>query len=147
MKIFLFTLLFISRFSLAKSSIELCSEYIEKNGTRFQLGQVWFDSGKNPKDAKQLVNYTVDYKDKPFAHIFSFTGLPKEKLWLDCVYFACGDAACSTESAGSDPESVYYEVKNIPISCKSKVKTDNATRIESFTCKYKVDSKDKAIKD
>lgn len=121
----------------SSGSFEICTEFIEKNGMRFQLGQIWFDSGKDPKEAQQLTNYTVDYNDKPFAHNFSFTNLPKEKLWLDCVYFACGDAPCSVENASSDPESVYHEIKNIPLSCKSKVKKGNPTRIEYFVCKYK----------
>lgn len=148
----LFSLLLISWFSFAEeinptsalpartkksaSSFELCTEFVEKSGVRLQLGQVWFISGDNPKEAKQLTNYTVDYSDKPFAHIFSFANLPKTKLWLECVYFACGDAACSSENASSDPKSIYREIKNIPISCKSKVKTGNASRIEYFNCKY-----------
>ncbi len=118
-------------------AFEICPEFVEKNGMRSQLGQIWFDSGEDPKEAKQLSNYTVDYNDKPFAHNFSFINLPKEKLWLDCVYFSCGDAACTTENSSSDPESVYHEIKNIPVSCKSKVKKDNPSRIEYFTCKYK----------
>lgn len=117
-------------------SFEICTEYMEKAGMRFKLGQIWFISGENTQDAKQLVNYTVDYSDKPFAYNFSFKNLPKEKLWLDCVYFACGDSICSSENASSDPESVYHEIKKNPVSCKSKVKMGNANRIEYFTCKY-----------
>ncbi len=127
----------------SSKSFEMCTEYMEKNGIRFQLGQIWFVSGIDPKEAKPLENYSVDYNDKPFSHNFSFSGLPKERLWADCVYFSCGDAACSPESSGSDPESVYHEIKNIPMSCKSKVKKENATRIEYFTCKYKQNSKNK----
>jgi hypothetical protein len=152
MKILFLTLISILSFSsaqesgsLAKSiapknksstSFEICSEFMNKNGLRFQLGQVWFSSGDNAGEAKQLSNYTVDYNDKPFAHHFSFKNLPKEKLWLDCVYFGCGDAICSSENASSDPETIHHEMKEIPVSCKSKVKMGNPTKIESFKCKY-----------
>ena len=124
---------------------DFCTEYMVKNDSRFQLGQIWFEDGDDPKEAKQLTNYTVDYDDKPFAHEFTFTGLPKRKLWVSCVYFACGDESCSAENAGSDPESVVHEVKKIPTSCRSKVKFDNATRIEYFGCNYATDEKSGSV--
>lgn len=150
--LWLFILIFVSRFSSAQesgsspkstspknspsSSFEICAEFMNKNGIRFQLGQLWFSSADNITDAKQLTNFTVDYSDKPFSHNFYFKNLPKEKLWLDCVYFGCGDAICSPENTSSDPESIHHEIKKIPVSCKSKVKMGNPTRIEYFICKY-----------
>ena len=146
-------LIFISHFSTAQEngtlgksnliknnssskSFEICTEFIDKNGIRSLLGQAWFASGDNPEEAKSLSNYSVDYNEKPFAHNFYFTNLPKQRLWLDCVYFACEDALCSSGNAGSDPEYVHHELKKRPVGCKTKVKMGNPTKIESFTCKY-----------
>ncbi len=120
---------------------DFCTEYMVKNESRFQLGQIWFADGDEPKEAKQLVNYTVDYEDKPFAHEFTFTNLPKKKLWISCVYIRCGDESCSAENVSSDPEIIAHEVKKKPTSCRSKVRFDNATRIEYFGCSYATDKK------
>lgn len=139
-KLFLVLVLSLPLSVLARSKFsgrfDVCTESIEKNGVRFQLSQVWFVAGENTREAKQLNNFTVDYKNPPFAHNFTFTNLPKEKLWLNCVYFACGDAACSTEKSGSEPEFVYHEIKKMPVRCQSKVKAESATRIEYFVCDY-----------
>lgn len=131
-------LVFSASYSSAKSTgpFEKCSEFMDKKGIHHQLGQIWFAYGDDPKEAKQLENYTVDYKDKPFAHNFTFANLPKKKIWLECVYFACGDADCSSENSDSHPVTIYQEIKQIPVSCKSKVKSNNATRIDSFSCVY-----------
>lgn len=123
---------------LAKTNtqFEFCSETMDKNGMHYQLGQAWFNAGTDADEAKPLLNWKANYSP-PLSYDFTFTTVGKNKLWIDCVYFPCGDVECSTDNRSNELETVHEEVTKVPLSCHSQTVPGDATRLQSFKCKYK----------